>query len=123
MAEPQNHSVLAIDLSADHLIVDADFVERRDIAATGEERMKRAYFGTAIALAVTTATPMSAVAQDYPSRSIRFVVPFTAGSATDSLARVLGQKLTAAHGWTIVIENIAGASGQTAASNVARAAP
>jgi tripartite-type tricarboxylate transporter receptor subunit TctC len=50
-------------------------------------------------------------------------VPFTAGSATDTLARVLGQKLTAAQGWTIIIENIAGASGQTAASNVARAAP
>src|SRR5262245_17974412 len=66
---------------------------------------------------------MSAAAQDYPSRPIRFVVPFTAGSATDSLARVLGQKLTAAYGWSVVIENIAGASGQTAASNVARAAP
>jgi tripartite-type tricarboxylate transporter receptor subunit TctC len=49
-------------------------------------------------------------------------VPFTAGSATDTLARVLGQKLNAAHGWTIIVENIAGASGQTAASNVARAA-
>jgi tripartite-type tricarboxylate transporter receptor subunit TctC len=50
-------------------------------------------------------------------------VPFTAGSATDTLARVLGQKLNAAQGWTIIVENIAGASGQTAASNVARAAP
>ena len=35
----------------------------------------------------------SAPAQDYPSRPIKFVVPFTAGSATDTLARVLGQKL------------------------------
>jgi tripartite-type tricarboxylate transporter receptor subunit TctC len=67
--------------------------------------------------------PSSAPAQDYPSRAIRFVVPFTAGSATDALARILGQKLNAAFGWTIVVENIAGASGQTAASNVARAAP
>jgi tripartite-type tricarboxylate transporter receptor subunit TctC len=67
--------------------------------------------------------PASAAAQDFPSRAIKFVVPFTAGSATDTLARVLGQKLTAAQGWTIIIENIAGASGQTAASNVARAAP
>jgi tripartite-type tricarboxylate transporter receptor subunit TctC len=67
--------------------------------------------------------PASAPAQDYPSRAIRFVVPFTAGSATDALARVLGQKLNATLGWTIVVENIAGASGQTAASNVARAAP
>jgi tripartite-type tricarboxylate transporter receptor subunit TctC len=67
--------------------------------------------------------PASAAAQDFPSRAIKFVVPFTAGSATDTLARVLGQKLTAAYGWTIIVENIAGASGQTAASNVARAAP
>jgi tripartite-type tricarboxylate transporter receptor subunit TctC len=67
--------------------------------------------------------PASVAAQDFPSRAIKFVVPFTAGSATDTLARVLGQKLTAAQGWTIIIENIAGASGQTAASNVARAAP
>jgi tripartite-type tricarboxylate transporter receptor subunit TctC len=70
-----------------------------------------------------TLLPASAAAQDYPSRAIRFVVPFTAGSATDALARILGQKLNAALGWTIVVENIAGASGQTAASNVARAAP
>jgi tripartite-type tricarboxylate transporter receptor subunit TctC len=67
--------------------------------------------------------PASAPAQDYPSRAIRFVVPFTAGSATDALARILGQRLNAAFGWTVVVENIAGASGQTAASNVARGAP
>jgi tripartite-type tricarboxylate transporter receptor subunit TctC len=80
---------------------------------------------TAVAciLAGPALLPASAVAQDFPSRAIKFVVPFTAGSATDTLARVLGQKLNATQGWTVVIENIAGASGQTAASNVARAAP
>jgi tripartite-type tricarboxylate transporter receptor subunit TctC len=65
----------------------------------------------------------SAAAQDYPARPIRFVVPFTAGSATDTLARVLGQKLQADNGWTVTVENIAGASGMQAAQNVARAAP
>jgi tripartite-type tricarboxylate transporter receptor subunit TctC len=65
----------------------------------------------------------SAAAQDFPSRAIKFVVPFTAGSATDTLARILGQKLNAALGWTVIVENMAGASGQTAASSVARAAP
>jgi tripartite-type tricarboxylate transporter receptor subunit TctC len=80
---------------------------------------------TAVAwmLAGPALLPPSAAAQDFPSRAIKFVVPFTAGSATDTLARVLGQKLNAAQGWTVVIENVAGASGQTAASNVARAAP
>jgi tripartite-type tricarboxylate transporter receptor subunit TctC len=67
--------------------------------------------------------PAAANGQDYPARPIKLVVPFTAGSATDTLARVLGQKLTAANGWTVVVENIAGGSGQPAASNVARAAP
>jgi len=60
-------------------------------------------------------------AQTYPTRPIRLVVPFAAGSATDALARILGQKLTAAEGWTVLIENIVGASGMMAAQNVARA--
>jgi tripartite-type tricarboxylate transporter receptor subunit TctC len=77
----------------------------------------------ACVLAGAALVPTSAAAQDFPSRAIKFVVPFTAGSATDTLARVLGQKLNATQGWTVVIENMAGASGQTAASNVARAAP
>jgi tripartite-type tricarboxylate transporter receptor subunit TctC len=77
----------------------------------------------AFALAGIAIVATAAGAQDYPSRPIKFVVPFTAGSATDALARVLGQKLNTALGWTVVIENIAGASGQTAASNVARAPP
>jgi tripartite-type tricarboxylate transporter receptor subunit TctC len=65
----------------------------------------------------------SAPAQTYPTRPIRLVVPFAAGSATDTLARVLGQKLSAAEGWNVFIENVAGASGMLAAQNVARAAP
>jgi tripartite-type tricarboxylate transporter receptor subunit TctC len=62
-----------------------------------------------------------AAAQSYPTRQINFVVPFAAGSATDALARVLGQKLNADHGWTVVVENVAGASGSLAAQKVARA--
>ena len=62
-------------------------------------------------------------AQTYPTRPIRLVVPFAAGSATDTLARVLGQKLAAAEGWNVLVENVAGASGMLAALNVARAAP
>lgn len=85
--------------------------------------MKFRHVSFAFALAGIAIVATAAGAQDYPSRPIKFVVPFTAGSATDTLARVLGQKLNTTLGWTVVIENIAGASGQTAASNVARAAP
>src|SRR5688572_4847373 len=66
----------------------------------------------------------SAHAQDrYPSQSIRFVVPFTAGSATDTLARLLGQHVSASLGQSVVVENVAGGSGVIAALNVARSAP
>lgn len=85
--------------------------------------MKLMRTAVACMLAVPPFVLTSAAAQDFPSRAIKFVVPFTAGSATDTLARVLGQKLNAAHGWTVIVENMAGASGQTAASSVARAAP
>jgi tripartite-type tricarboxylate transporter receptor subunit TctC len=85
--------------------------------------MKPMHTAVAGVLAWSVLLPASAAAQDFLSRAIKFVVPFTAGSATDTLARVLGQKLNATQGWTVVIENMAGASGQTAASNVARAAP
>jgi len=61
-----------------------------------------------------------AQAQTYPTRPIKLVVPFSAGSATDALARILAQKLTAAEGWTVLIENVVGASGMVAAQNVAR---
>lgn len=65
-----------------------------------------------------------AAAQDkFPSRSIRFVVPFTAGSATDTLARLLGNHVAQTLGQSVVIENIGGGSGVPASLNVARAAP
>jgi tripartite-type tricarboxylate transporter receptor subunit TctC len=85
--------------------------------------MKQTLIAGALALAGLVTVPASAAAQSYPNKPIKFVVPFTAGSATDTLARVLGQKLTAADGWTVVVENMAGANGFLAAQNVARAAP
>jgi tripartite-type tricarboxylate transporter receptor subunit TctC len=88
-----------------------------------EAHMKLTHTAAALALAGLAAVPPPAAAQSYPTKSIKFVVPFTAGSATDTLARVLGQKLTAAHGWTVLVENMAGANGFLAAQNVARAAP
>jgi tripartite-type tricarboxylate transporter receptor subunit TctC len=76
---------------------------------------------TAVAAGLLAVAP-PAQAQTYPTRPIKLVVPFAAGSATDALARILGQKLSAAEGWTVLIENIVGASGIMAAQNVARAA-
>jgi tripartite-type tricarboxylate transporter receptor subunit TctC len=64
-----------------------------------------------------------AMAQIYPTKPIKFIVPFAAGSATDTLARVLGQHVTASLGQPVTVENTPGASGQIAAAAAQRAAP
>jgi tripartite-type tricarboxylate transporter receptor subunit TctC len=71
--------------------------------------------------ALMTALPASAQAQTYPARPITFVVPFAAGSATDQLARALGQAVGSEVGQPVVIDNKAGASGAIAAAAVAKA--
>ncbi len=67
--------------------------------------------------------PLAALAQAYPARPIRIVVPFPAGGTADILARVVGQKLTAAWGPQVVIDNRAGAGGNIAAELAAKAPP
>ncbi|HWA39399.1 MAG TPA: tripartite tricarboxylate transporter substrate-binding protein, partial [Burkholderiales bacterium] len=62
-------------------------------------------------------------AQAWPSRPVKLVVPFPAGSATDQIARVVGQQLQEALGQPFVVDNKAGAQGSIAAAEVAKAAP
>ncbi len=64
----------------------------------------------------------TAQAQAYPSKPVTFIVPFAAGSATDQLARALGQSFTEQTKQTVVVDNKAGASGMMAAQAAARAA-
>lgn len=61
--------------------------------------------------------------QGYPSRSVRVVVGFPAGGPTDVIARLVAQKLSDSLGQQFFVENIGGAGGNTAAGQVARAAP
>ncbi len=75
----------------------------------------------AAALLLAAALPGAAFAQDYPSKPFTFIVPFAAGSATDQLARALGQSVTEQTKQTVVIENKAGASGMIAAQQAANA--
>jgi tripartite-type tricarboxylate transporter receptor subunit TctC len=74
-------------------------------------------------LLLAFALPGAAWAQAYPAKPITFVVPFAAGSATDQLARALGQSVTSDTKQAVVVDNKAGASGMLAAQNVAKSAP
>ena len=66
---------------------------------------------------------VSGAAQLYPSKLIKAVVPFAAGSATDQIGRAFGAKMTETLGQAIVIENKPGVNGMLGAEAVARAAP
>jgi tripartite-type tricarboxylate transporter receptor subunit TctC len=76
----------------------------------------------AVALASSIVWPAAAQTPAYPNKPITFIVPFAAGSATDQLARALGQSLTEQSKQAVVVENKAGASGMMAAQAAARAA-
>lgn len=65
----------------------------------------------------------SSIAQEYPSRPIRILVGFSAGSTTDTLARTIGQKMSEAWRQPVVVDNRPSAGGIVAASAVASAAP
>jgi len=65
----------------------------------------------------------ASLAQDYPSRPVRMVVPFSPGGSTDTLARIVGQKLTERSRQPVIIENRAGAGGHIGAEQVAKSAP
>ena len=65
--------------------------------------------------------PAAAFAQAFPAKPITFIVPFAAGSATDQLARALGQSITEQTKQPVVVDNKAGASGMMAAQAAARA--
>jgi tripartite-type tricarboxylate transporter receptor subunit TctC len=82
------------------------------------------YWRVAVALpAISALISGTALAQGYPTRTITLVLPFAAGSGTDTTTRIISQHLSAALGVGIVIENKPGANGMIAATYVARSAP
>ena len=62
-------------------------------------------------------------AQGYPNKTVHLIVPFTAGSATDILARTFGQKLSEMWGQSVIVENRPGAGGTIGAAVVAKSPP
>ena len=65
----------------------------------------------------------TAYAQTYPTKPIRIIVPFTPGSATDVMARIVGERLNAAWGQPVLVENKPGAGGTIGIRDTARADP
>src|SRR5712691_1459546 len=92
----------------------------------GESRMTPARPAVAalVAAAIVAFTGAApAAAQVYPSRPITIVVPFAAGGPTDVLSRVLGERIRAALGQPVLIENVTGAGGSIGVGRVVSAAP
>jgi tripartite-type tricarboxylate transporter receptor subunit TctC len=77
----------------------------------------------AAVFAAILATVVSASAQSYPSRPITIIVPFPPGGPVDTIGRILGDRMRAAFGQPVIIENQPGASGSIGVGRAARAAP
>lgn len=81
--------------------------------------MMRTFAAGALALLLSFA----AAAQDYPNKPVRLVVPFPTGSISDALGRIVADRLGAALGQNVLVENKGGAGGNIGSETVARAAP
>lgn len=84
---------------------------------------RRSLLGFSAAAVTFPAVPRLGNAQTYPARPITIVVPFAAGGPTDVIARVLAERMRASLGQPVIVENVAGAAGNTGVGRVARAAP
>jgi tripartite-type tricarboxylate transporter receptor subunit TctC len=84
---------------------------------------RREFLHLAAGTAALPAASHVAWAQAYPARPITIIVPFPAGGATTTLARVLADHMKTTLGQPIVVENVGGASGSIGTTRVARAAP
>jgi tripartite-type tricarboxylate transporter receptor subunit TctC len=86
------------------------------------ELPRRQFLHLAAGAVALPAMSRFAWAQTYPSRPITIVMPFAAGSAFDTLARILGERMRGSLGQPVIIENVTGAGGSIGVGRVARAA-
>lgn len=77
----------------------------------------------AVFLTLSAATALTAMAQTYPTKPIKVIVPFPAGGGTDIIAREVTQKIAANTGWSIVLENRPGSGGNLGVDAAAKSAP
>ena len=84
---------------------------------------RRQFLHLAVGVAALPAASSIVGAQTYPSRPITIVVGFAAGAATDTIARIIGERMKSSLGQPVIVEDVTGAGGTIAAGRVARAAP
>src|ERR1700730_11306099 len=77
----------------------------------------------ALAALAATASTRASVAENWPDKPVRMIVPFPAGSSTDIVSRIIAQKLGVRLGQQFIIDNRSGASGAIGADATPRAAP
>ncbi|HEY6086475.1 MAG TPA: tripartite tricarboxylate transporter substrate-binding protein, partial [Burkholderiaceae bacterium] len=82
--------------------------------------MKRKFLGTLVALLGATLWAPAAIAQDWPSKPIRIIVPYPPGGSSDIIARAISKPLSEALKQTVIIENKPGANGNTGTDFVAK---
>src|SRR3984893_15111325 len=84
---------------------------------------RRQFLHLAAVAAVLPAVSRIARAQSYPTRPMTMVVPYSAGGPTDTIARIMAERMRTSLGQVIIVDNTTGAAGTIGVGRVARAAP
>ncbi|MDZ7856569.1 tripartite tricarboxylate transporter substrate binding protein BugE [Sphaerotilus sp.] len=84
---------------------------------------RRQILSTTAAATALLALPLAALAQGYPAKPVKIIVPFAPGGTTDIIARIMGEKITPALGQTLIVENKAGGGGIIGANELVKSAP
>src|SRR5262245_36212257 len=84
---------------------------------------RRQFLHLAVGAATLPTTSRIARAQAYPTRAMTMVVPYSAGGPTDTIARIMAERMRSSLGQIIIVENTTGAAGTIGVGRVARATP